>query len=67
MWGKLHPPQFAVACAFSGLDPPTEAKGLYFFGHCDNEKFMLDIRPAKWHRGFETTKVGIIKPITVSD
>ena len=23
----------ACACAFSGLDPPAEAKGLYFFGH----------------------------------
>ena len=57
----------AVGCAFSGLDLPGEAKGLYFFGHCNNEKFMLDITPAKLHRGFETTKVGIIIiPITVS-
>ena len=50
----------AVGCA-------AGAKGLYLFGHCDNEKFMLDIRPAKLHRVFETTKVGIIIiPITVS-
>ena len=56
--------RFGVRLAF---DLPAEAKGLYFFGHCDNEKFMLDIRPAKLHRGFESTKVGIIIiAITVS-
>ena len=57
----------AVGCAFTGFDLPTGGKGLYLFGDGDNETIMLDIRPAKLHRGFETTKVGIIIiPITVS-